>query len=219
MTDVRAEDAEAVADAIRAEGGEARAWAFDVSDPARIASLVPEIAEHFGGLDISRQQRRGQRRFAPIDSPRYEEIWDRAAADPAHRAPAHHPRRPALSAPVEEPAHRQHRLDRGSGRDGPGFDLRRRQGRGHRPDPRARGRARQGRDHRQLHLPRADQHRHDPGIPEGDKTTFAGRRTAMRRYGEPEEVAHITLSLCLPAASYITGVTIPVDGGLMARNA
>ena len=56
-------------------------------------------------------------------------------------------------------------------------------------------------------------------IPEADKTTFAHRRTAMRRYGEPEEVAHITLSLCLPAASYITGVTIPVDGGLMARNA
>ena len=57
------------------------------------------------------------------------------------------------------------------------------------------------------------------GIPDADKQTFANRRTAMRRYGEPEEVAHITLSLCLPAASYITGVTIPVDGGLMARNA
>ena len=56
-------------------------------------------------------------------------------------------------------------------------------------------------------------------IPDADKTTFANRRTAMRRYGEPEEVAHMTVSLCLPAASYITGATIPVDGGLMARNA
>ena len=41
----------------------------------------------------------------------------------------------------------------------------------------------------------------------------------MRRYGRPEEVAHITVSLCTPGASYITGATIPVDGGLMARNA
>jgi 3-oxoacyl-[acyl-carrier protein] reductase len=56
-------------------------------------------------------------------------------------------------------------------------------------------------------------------ISDADKQTFAKRRTAMRRYGRPEEVAHVTLSLCLPAASYITGVTIPVDGGLMARNA
>ena len=56
-------------------------------------------------------------------------------------------------------------------------------------------------------------------LPEADKRTFAHRRTALRRYGEPEEVAHMTLSLCLPAASYITGAVIPVDGGLMARNA
>ena len=56
-------------------------------------------------------------------------------------------------------------------------------------------------------------------VPEADKAVFAGRRTALRRYGLPEEVAHMTLSLCLPAASYITGAVIPVDGGLMARNA
>ena len=41
----------------------------------------------------------------------------------------------------------------------------------------------------------------------------------LRRYGDPEEVAQITLSLVLPAASYITGVALPVDGGLTIRNA
>ena len=56
-------------------------------------------------------------------------------------------------------------------------------------------------------------------VPEEDKALFAKRRTALRRYGAPEEVAHMTLSLVLPAASYITGAVIPVDGGLTARNA
>ena len=51
-------------------------------------------------------------------------------------------------------------------------------------------------------------------VPEEDKAVFAKRRTALRRYGEPEEVAHMTLSVVLPAASYITGAVIPVDGGL-----
>lgn len=55
-------------------------------------------------------------------------------------------------------------------------------------------------------------------IPDDHKATFARRRTALRRYGDPEEVAHMTLSLVLPAASYITGVAIPVDGGMRARN-
>lgn len=54
-------------------------------------------------------------------------------------------------------------------------------------------------------------------IPEEDREIYSRRRIALRRYGDPEEVAHITLSLALPAASYITGAAIPVDGGLTIR--
>ena len=56
-------------------------------------------------------------------------------------------------------------------------------------------------------------------IPEADKREFARRRVALKRYAEPEEVAHGTLSLVLPAAGFITGVALPVDGGLTIRNA
>jgi 3-oxoacyl-[acyl-carrier protein] reductase len=55
-------------------------------------------------------------------------------------------------------------------------------------------------------------------IPEEAKVKFARRRVPMRRYGEPEEVAHITLSVVLPAASFLTGAVIPVDGGLTVQN-
>ncbi|KAL0771272.1 hypothetical protein Bca101_036423 [Brassica carinata] len=39
-------------------------------------------------------------------------------------------------------------------------------------------------------------------------------RTPFGRTGEPNEVASLAVFLCLPAASYITGQTICVDGGL-----
>lgn len=56
------------------------------------------------------------------------------------------------------------------------------------------------------------------GIPDDAKVTYAHRRVPLRRYGSPEEVAQITLGLCLPAAGFITGATIPVDGGMTVRH-
>jgi 3-oxoacyl-[acyl-carrier protein] reductase len=39
----------------------------------------------------------------------------------------------------------------------------------------------------------------------------------MQRWGEPEEVAQAILFLASPAASYITGQSLAIDGGLMLR--
>ncbi len=55
-------------------------------------------------------------------------------------------------------------------------------------------------------------------IPDEHKLKFARRYTALKRYADPEEIAHATLSLALPASSFITGVALPVDGGLTIRN-
>jgi Tropinone reductase 1 len=41
-------------------------------------------------------------------------------------------------------------------------------------------------------------------------------RTPMQRVGEPEEVAGAVAFLCMPAAAYITGQCIAVDGGFLS---
>ncbi len=55
-------------------------------------------------------------------------------------------------------------------------------------------------------------------IPDEAKATYARRRVPLRRYGLPEEVAQMTLNLCLPSSSFVNGATIPVDGGMTIRH-
>ena len=38
---------------------------------------------------------------------------------------------------------------------------------------------------------------------------------SMKRYGNPEEVASVISFLCSENASYVTGQTIEISGGLM----
>ncbi len=40
------------------------------------------------------------------------------------------------------------------------------------------------------------------------------KRTALRRHGEPDEIANVVAFLCSDLASYITGAEINVSGGV-----
>jgi NAD(P)-dependent dehydrogenase (short-subunit alcohol dehydrogenase family) len=63
------------------------------------------------------------------------------------------------------------------------------------------------------------------GIGEANARLFASEErsgkhlaaTPAARFGEPDEVAQAVLFLCSPAASYINGACVPVDGGYLVR--
>ena len=216
--DIAAEMVREVADDLVHRGFSAEAWTLDISDHQAIRDVTEAVVARFGGLDIL-VNNAGISAFAPIDSETYDAVWDRAfsilitAQQRLVRAALPHLRKSKAG-----------RIVNIASTEALGATSR--------DSPYAAAKAAVTGLTRALAVELGPEgitvNCVCPGpiltgmteaIPDADKQTFARRRTALRRYGRPEEVAHMTLSLCLPAASYITGVTIPVDGGLMARNA
>lgn len=52
-------------------------------------------------------------------------------------------------------------------------------------------------------------------VPEEARQRAAGS-VPVRRLGSPDEVAAAVVWLCSPASSFVTGATLPVDGGMLA---
>lgn len=218
LTDINESGLRIVADEIKQAGGTAKAWRLDVMDHAEIKRVVNEIAREFGRLDIVINNA-GFGGFHPLDGPEYDQIWDRTinglltAQQRIVRAALPHLRKSDAARIV---------------------NIASTEGLGATPGDSPYVVAKTG----VIGLTRAMAVDLGPegitvncicpgpirtaltdAIPEEHKTIFGKRRTALKRYGFPEEVAHITFSLCLPAASYLTGAVIPVDGGLTIRNA
>jgi len=218
ITDINEAGVARVVEEIAEAGGTAHGWRLDVSDAAEIKRVVAEVAARFGRLDILINNA-GFGGLSPLDSSDYDSVWDRTITglltgqQRMVRAALVHLRKSDAARIV---------------------NIASTEGLGATPGDSPYAVAKTG----IIGLTRALAVDLGPegitvncicpgpirtaltdAIPEEAKTIFAKRRTALRRYGYPEEVAHITFSLCLPAASYITGAIIPVDGGLMVRNA
>lgn len=209
----------AACEAVAAEcGANARPYALDVADKDAIAQVVAQVAADFGGIGIL-VNNAGVSSFCALDDEAYEDVWQRAVAVmlTAHQRMV----RAALPWLRQSDAARV-------------VNIASTEGLGATPGDTPYVAAKTGVTGLTRGLavdlgpegitvncvcPGPIRTAMTDKVSDEHKTIFAKRRTALRRYGEPEEVAHMTLSLVLPAASYITGAVIPVDGGLTARNA
>jgi 3-oxoacyl-[acyl-carrier protein] reductase len=217
VTDVVAEGVGAVVEEIRAAGGEAEGWQLDVRRGERIEEVVGAVVARFGALDIL-VNNAGISRPCPVGLDDYEAQWEETLEV-------------NLTAQVRLiRAALPHLQKGGAGRV---VNIASTEGVGAQPFVSAYTASKHG----VIGLTRAMAVELGasgvtfncvcPGpirtgmtapIPDEAKAKFARRRVPLRRYGESEEVAHATLSFVLPAASFINGAVLLVDGGLSIQN-
>jgi len=217
VTDLNGEGAEQVAASIVSRGGIARAWRMDVGDLASIEQVVGQAANTFDGLDCLINNA-GHIPHARIGAENYEEVWERGikvmltAVPRAVRAALPWLRKSPYGRIVNTASTEAHANTTGfsvypaakAGVTGMTRSL-------------AVDLGPEGITCNCI-LPGAIETGLTTHISDEHKAKFAKRRTALHRYGRPEEVAYMMLYLCLPGSSYITGATIPVDGGLLVRS-
>jgi len=218
VTDVDEAGVEAVVAEIEGAGGSAAGWVLDVGDAERVRVVVDEIASRFGGLGIV-VNNAGVSSFAPIDHDEHPAAWQRALS--VNLEGQIHVIRAALPHLEADGAGRIVNIAStegiGATKFGSPYTVTK-----HGVIGLTRSLAVElatrgitvncicpGPIHTGMTAP----------IPDEAKAKFARRRVPLERYGDPEEVAHATLSLVLPAASFINGVHVPVDGGQTVRNA
>ena len=218
IIDINTEALEAVAEEMKTVGAEVLPLTVDLSQRDAVESAILQIAAHFGGLDIL-VNNAGFALPAEIDSDTYPESWDTSLAVMATaqawaiRAALPYLRQSLNPRIVNVASTEAH----GATRFNSAYVVAK-----HASMGLTRAMAVDlGKDGITVNCvcPGPVRTGITDAIPEDAKQTFANRRTALRRYAEPEEVAHATLSLVLPAASFITGATLLVDGGVTIRNA
>lgn len=215
--DLNADPLNAVVAEICEAGGSAAAWSVDVADGAAVRRVVAEIVQRFGGVDIL-VNNAGVSLPAPISMDGYDEAWARTLA--VNLTAYTHLVRACLPYLT---AHGHGRIVNIASTEGVGATamISPYTSSKHGVIGLTRGLAVElGAQGVTVNCvcPGPINTGMTAGIPDDAKDKFARRRVPLRRYGEPEEVAHATLSLVLPAASYINGATLVVDGGMTIKN-
>jgi 3-oxoacyl-[acyl-carrier protein] reductase len=209
--DINTAGVAAVVDEISTAGKTAKAWTIDLSDGEAIRQVIEDIAVHYGGIDLLINN-------AGI-SIAYESAWDKSLS--VLLTAQHRTIRAALPHLRESS---NPRIVNIASTEGLGAT------KGGSPYTAAK--------HGVIGLTRSlavelgsegitvncicpgpIQTGMTQAIPDEQKQIYARRRVALKRYAEPEEVAHGSLNFCLPSSSFMTGTALPVDGGLTIKNA